>query len=834
MNWASVVSRQPVIRQISVLWLVSLGGFVGAIGWSLYQDRIERVAHAYVETGNLAHVLEEHALAMIQKIDLAAVDVLGHLNAEDMRVSPGDHLRDSPRSKVLNALLKDKIAGLGEADVINIANAAGDVVYSSQEILPAVNVADRNHFLVVRENPAAGLVFSAPLLSRTLGTWAIVLTRRMSFDDGRFAGAVLVTIQLTSLERFYRSLNIGRHGAVLMRDGEMRLLARHPLLNANMGVAMPDHPLLRQKESAVSVGNYVEISPADGVRRLYSFRKVGQYPLYVLAAFAVEDYLSEWWRHVVWYGLAGLVMVAVTRALAGIARRSIASQIKAERALEQQNEHLERIVEERTRDLDAARAAAEAANQAKSAFLASMSHELRTPLNAILGFAQLMARRGGLSPETERQVAKIERAGSHLLTLINSVLSISRIEAGKVEMVSEPFSIRESIANVAAMIHGDADAKGLEFHIEFVDDVPESVLGDEGHFRQILINLLTNAVKYTDQGRIVLRIARRANDYRFDVVDTGPGIAPEYLERVFQPFFKLESTSQRSEGVGLGLAISREYAVLMGGALLLDSEVGRGSTFSLRVNFVECEKHSEALPVSGYKLDLRTAVPRILVVDDEENSRELARDLLADAGFDVMTVQSGIEAIDRFPDWRPDLILTDLCMPVLDGFDTVRRIRAMPEGRRVKIVALTANVFEEGRKAAFDAGCDAILFKPLDVAGMFCEIAGLLDVKYLHAGERESFPNRVSVDGESLSDVSAEIVRRLKAAAEGLDIAQTREVIGEIRVAHPGAAAAIESLADEFRFDRIVRLCDVAMTVDPVRGGGNAGKAGGAAPDHTA
>lgn len=798
--------ERATLRWISTLWFVGVLAFALLLGWSLYKERNDRVAQARIETDNLSHVLEEHALATLQKIDLVIVDILSHLEPEDMRHDPDAPGREGGRAAALNRLLAAKVRGLGEADLIYVANAEGRYIYGSLDKLPAINVSDRHYFAVSRDNPSAGLVISPPLISRTLGTWAITLSRRISFPDGQFAGVVNVVVQLTSLERFYQSLNLGKHGAVLMRDGEMRLLARHPPLVSNMGQSMPGHPVLGMLSRGIQRGSYEEVSPADGVRRLYSYRRVGDTTLFVLAGIAVEDYLEQWRAHVFWYVLAGLLIAGVTFTLAMIARRGIVAQASAEKELEQYNLCLERLVDERTRELESARAAAETASRAKSAFLANMSHELRTPLNAILGFAQLLMRKGELSDEAERQVGKIERAGRHLLTLINSVLNISRIEAGRIEIAREPFNLREAMANAMAMVQAGAEAKGLALQVEECPGLAAWVLGDEGHFRQILINLLGNAIKYTERGSVLLRVSREASRYCFEVIDSGPGIDTQYQERIFQPFFQAERGVEAAEGVGLGLSISREYAQLMGGALTVESAVGQGSTFTLILPLPESPGQQVPAAAVSFRLRAGQAARRVLVADDEDDAREVVRELLVEAGLEVRVVDNGKQAVEAFVDWKPALIWMDMGMPVLDGYEATRRIRALAGGDKVKIVAFTADAFEERRRLVMDAGCDDVLYKPLDTGQLFATMGRLLEADFNRV---EKPANRLGtrLEPADLAVLSKDVRQRLRAAATGLDIAQTREILGELRLTHAELAARLDVLAQAFLFERIASLC---------------------------
>ena len=319
--------QSALINLVMVAGLVSVLGFATLMGVSLFQERESRIVHARLETENIARVMEGQAQATIEKIDIILKDVQGHLQLSDFRT--GKDAR-SPDSNSFHVFLKQKIAGISEIDVIHLANAAGDYSNSSLDPVPAINISDREFFKFHQEDKASGLVISSPLVSRTLGSWAITVSRRVDSPDGNFAGIINAILQLSYFEKFYSSLNLGTHGTVLMRDSKMRLLARHPRLEENMGKVMPDHPVAKLIAQGSENGTYSEYSPADGIKRIYSYRRVGEYPLYVLAAIAEKDYLAEWYTHIVRYSVAGFVITLVSIMLLLNARSSLLRQMLAE------------------------------------------------------------------------------------------------------------------------------------------------------------------------------------------------------------------------------------------------------------------------------------------------------------------------------------------------------------------------------------------------------------------------------------------------------------------------------------------------------------------------
>ncbi len=431
----------------------------------------------------------------------------------------------------------------------------------------------------------------------------------------------------------------------------------------------------------------------------------------------------------------------------------ITARKRAEAELDQHRHHLEQLVEARTEQLLQACDAAEAANRSKSVFLANMSHELRTPLNAILGFAQLMARDERLPDDAHQHLQTINRSGQHLLALINDVLDISRIEAGRVTVQNAAFDLHDTLLGVEEMIRVRAEQKGLSFVVEHSGELPRYVFGDAGHLRQVLVNLLGNAVKYTEAGGICLRLTPEADSIRFEVIDSGPGIAPEEHERIFQPFYQAEYGIAKGEGTGLGLTIGREYVRLMGGELWVRSEPGHGSVFGFslplpetQVPLIETHQHR----VLG--LEPGQAAMRILVAEDNPDNQELIASLLTGVGFEVQVAENGQRAVELFQQWQPHFIWMDMRMPVLDGYQASQRIRALPGGQAVKIVALTASAFHENRDAILAAGCDDMLAKPIDETRLYLLMGEMLGLRYRYADQAG---HRAPQPSGAVNDLSA-------------------------------------------------------------------------------
>ena len=470
----------------------------------------------------------------------------------------------------------------------------------------------------------------------------------------------------------------------------------------------------------------------------------------------------------------------------------------------------ETIVALRTQEFKRAKEQAEAANRAKSSFLANMSHELRTPLNAILGFAQLLEHDNDMSKESRKKIATINRAGQHLLTLINDVLEISRIEAGQVVIQRQPFDLQELLTSVEELIQVQAENRGLDFRFDHAPDLARYVEGDASHLKQILINLLGNAVKYTQQGRVQLRVSRQGSLINFTVTDTGPGMNADELQLIFQAFYQTAAGMAKGEGTGLGLAISHEYTRLMGGLLEVSSEPGRGSTFTLKLSLPEVLAPQQPV-VTGRVIGLEAGQEglRILVVDDNADNRELVQQLLAPLGFEVRSADNGQQAIDLFQSWQPCFIWMDMRMPVLDGYLATRRIRDLANGHQVKIVALTASAFEEDRHDILAAGCDDMLPKPLDQDHLLRKMGQLLGLRYRHADIAST--DAKTAAALDLSGLPPAMRQELQAAAELLDLALVQHLLAPLQASQPALATALDELLKAFRFDRIAALCQAAQ-----------------------
>jgi len=461
-----------------------------------------------------------------------------------------------------------------------------------------------------------------------------------------------------------------------------------------------------------------------------------------------------------------------------------------------------------------ARQAAEAASTAKSTFLANMSHELRSPLNAILGFTRLLNRQPGLPHQVQVDLRTIQRSGEHLHNLINQVLDLAKIEAGKATVHGADFDVEQMLEDLKDMFIVTAQNKGLQLIVERVNTIPRNIHADPVKLRQVLINLLSNALKFTRAGYVKLAVAWQESNEQliFAVSDTGPGIAADELAQLGGHFMQAQAGRQAQEGTGLGLALSRHFVQLMGGELQFISELGQGTTvrFNLPVRVV-LHPLLASPEASRRVLALAAGQPRyrILVVDDRSEARQLLLRFLAPLGFELREASNGQEAVELWQAWKPELIFMDMRMPVMSGLEATRRIKSSEQGRATVIVALTASSLEEERADTLAGGCDDFMRKPFHEAELFALMHKHLGVRFVYQEEAASATDLpVQPDAAMLAALPRALRTALAQALNELDAAAVTNVIQEIQERDAALAAALESLANEFQYDRILHLME--------------------------
>ncbi len=460
---------------------------------------------------------------------------------------------------------------------------------------------------------------------------------------------------------------------------------------------------------------------------------------------------------------------------------------------------------------------AEMANKAKSIFLANMSHEIRTPLNAIIGFSQLMNRDPMLTAIQKEYNVSIIHAGEHLLTLVNNILELSKVEAGRVELNPTNVDLPAFIEDMKMVFKERLESKHLQFIFELAGDLPRFIYVDENKLRQVFINLIGNAIKFTDEGGIAVRVKQikkneESGQLIVEIQDSGYGIAEDEIKLLFKHFVQTASGIKTSSGTGLGLALSRELCLLMGGDIHVKSQLGKGSvfTFTIAVKEGNPEVLKDFINKRVIGIVNTHKKYRILVVDDRNENLIVAVKLLQLVGFETLEAVNGQDAIEKFEAHSPDLILMDMRMPVMDGFEASRLIKLSEKGKQTPIVALTASSFEDERKKIEALGMQGYIRKPFREAELFNTLAEILGIQYSYEDEKPSMLKKYSSDEASIKrDVAKlppELLVQMKEAIVLADIELLIDLVKTVQNEHPELAAYLITLANNYDYNYLQQL----------------------------
>ncbi len=617
---------------------------------------------------------------------------------------------------------------------------------------------------------AASLKLSESNLRRSNEELAANLNKLMKREkELRFANAVLQTQQETSLDGI---LVVDGEGGIISFNRRFTELWNIPADVAASGeeektLSIATERLLRPEEFLDKIG-YLYRHPDEKSRDEIELKNGTVFDRYSAPMLgSAGEYYGR-----IWYF------------------RDITESKHAEEEVRKHREHLEELVRERTNELEAAKESAERANTAKSAFLANMSHEIRTPLNAILGFATVLERDPTLSEAQAEQVRTINRSGRHLLKLINDILDMSRIEAGRLALHNAPFCLQDFLDDLESMFRVRAEEKGLALSLERGGNLPRNAVGDEAKLRQVLVNMMGNAVKFTKQGGVTLRArleegAEAAPRLVLEVEDTGPGIPPEELAYIFDAF--RQSDAGREEGgTGLGLSISKRLVELMGGELAVRSSLGEGSRFTASIPIApspEKPGHPKTPPRRVVGAEHRKDEAPLLIVDDVKENRDILKALLAPLGFVLREASNGREALRLFEVERPLAVLMDMRMPVMDGYEATRRIKASEGGESVPVIAITASAFEDDVQNVMKSGADICIRKPLGPEEVYEALEHLVGIRFLYADEPGTDEHRQ----EELSSIETapslpdEMIEAMRTALQDGDIDELELLIERIR-----------------------------------------------------
>lgn len=550
MPLANRIERRRLFLPIIALMVLPILLVWGAVVYKAQTEEEMVIKAVYTENLNLARAFEEHTIRTIKSVDQAVLFLKFQYERYGDKVNIAEYVREGMIiSNIFNQL--------------GVIDENGIYILSNLPNHKQMDLSDREHFRVHKEKDTNQLFISKPILGRASGKWSIQMTRRINKPDGSFGGVVVISVDPFYFSDFYRGVDLGPGGVVSLvgLDGITR--ARRAGDNMTVGQDLSQSALIRQIREK-PVGSLRTTSVSDGLNRLYSYRALTEYPLIVAVGVTEDNALSEFRSRRFGYQVFAFATTLIVLLFGGIAMRLLDRQYRI------------------TAQFRESQIKAESANRMKSEFLASMSHELRTPLNGIMGYAELL--RESTTGENQEFAGVILDSSEHLLDLVNSILDLAKIESGKMELVMRPEPLRTLIDRIVRTYQPPAAKKGLELAVTLADDLPADFVCDATRVVQVLNNLISNAIKFTDHGRVEVRVSRVDDELEIVVADSGCGIAPDMLSHVFERFSQADNfLTRRHQGTGLGLALVKELVDLMGGSVNVRSELEKGSEFIVRL-----------------------------------------------------------------------------------------------------------------------------------------------------------------------------------------------------------------------------------------------------------
>jgi signal transduction histidine kinase/CheY-like chemotaxis protein/HPt (histidine-containing phosphotransfer) domain-containing protein len=713
-----LTAAKPVSQQRNPLreWLFRIGSYGGTLfGFSAvlliwigaayftHNERLQAEQAALQNAGNLSRAFEEQIIRSIRSVDQTLLYV------RDSYARDPQHFNMSlwQRNNEFLTGITFQLAIIDERGLLVASNIPGST--------NGVYLGDREHFTVHTGRTADELFISKPVLGRVSKKWSIQMTRKIVMRDGSFGGVVVVSLDPEYLSQFYQSIDVGENGSIALvgTDGVVR--ARGAKGPSTIGISLAGSPLFTAYAQE-KTGHYNARSKLDGSRRLFVYREVKGYPLLVVVGLAETEILSSYVHN---RNINVAIAALLTAWLLGVTY----------------------LVTRYQQMLAKARDAAEAGTRARSEFLAIMSHEIRTPMNGVIGMAEVLLE-SGLRPDQLPCAKTMRESAEHLLKIIDDVLDFSKLDAGRVEIEQVEFNLHDLVRNTVGVLSTRATEKQLDLSVNIAGDVPTRVVGDPARLRQLLLNLVGNALKFTDKGGVTIKVERdkmeTLRDFRltFSVADTGIGIPADGLKLLFREFSQLDSTiARRFGGTGLGLAICKRLIDLMDGTLMVESKVGAGTTFRFKLDYCTAPPQAAAGDAAQEEA-LHTLPPlapgavnnakpiKILVVEDDKTNQLVATKLLEGLGLPVDIASDGIKAVAACSTTKYDVVFMDVMMPEMDGLAATKLIRNLEYPYCDPfIVALTANAQTHDKDVCLEAGMDDYLAKPVTRSGFAAKLS---------------------------------------------------------------------------------------------------------------